>query len=46
MAVNSFREDERLEGIGKAETLKRLFSYMIRYKLQIFGVVIRGDQPD
>lgn len=40
MAVNSFREDERLEGIGKAETLKRLFSYMIRYKLQIFGVVI------
>lgn len=40
MAVNSFREDERLEGIGKAQTLKRLFSYMIRYKLQIFGVVI------
>ncbi len=40
MAVNSFREDERLEGIGKAETLKRLFSYMLRYKLQIFGVVI------
>lgn len=40
MAVNSFREDERLEGIGKAQTLKRLFSYMLQYKLQIFGVLI------
>ena len=40
MAVNSFREDERLEGIGKARTLKRLFSYMFAYKLQIFGVLI------
>ncbi|TGY97796.1 ABC transporter ATP-binding protein [Petralouisia muris] len=40
MAVNSFREDERLEGIGKAQTLRRLFSYMLQYKLQIFGVLI------
>lgn len=40
MAVNSFREDERLEGIGKVQTLKRLFSYMLTYKLQIFGVLI------
>ena len=40
MAVNSYREDERLEGIGKKETLKRLFSYLFQYKLQVFGVLV------
>lgn len=40
MAVNSYKEDEALEGIGKAETLKRLFSYMFQYKLPVFGVII------
>lgn len=40
MAVNSFREDEQLEGIGKKETLKRLFSYLFQYKLQVIGVLI------
>ncbi len=40
MAVNSYKEDERLEGIGKKETLKRLFSYLFQYKLQVFGVLI------
>ncbi|MDE6904174.1 MAG: ABC transporter ATP-binding protein/permease [Lachnospiraceae bacterium] len=40
MAVNSYKEDEALEGIGKAETLKRLFSYMFQYKLPVLGVII------
>ncbi|MEG1946413.1 MAG: ABC transporter ATP-binding protein [Lachnospiraceae bacterium] len=40
MAVNSFREDEQLEGIGKKETLKRLFSYLFKYKLPIIGVLL------
>lgn len=40
MAVNSFREDEDLEGIGKRETLKRLFSYMFQYKKKVFGVIV------
>lgn len=39
MAVNSFREDEQLEGIGKKETLKRLFAYLFQYKLQVTGVL-------
>ncbi|MCM1257471.1 MAG: ABC transporter ATP-binding protein/permease [Roseburia sp.] len=39
MAVNSYKEDEELEGIGKKETLKRLFAYMLKYKLQVFGVI-------
>lgn len=40
MAVNSYKEDEKLEGIGKRETLRRLFSYLLGYKLQVFGVLI------
>lgn len=40
MAVNSFREDEQLEGIGKKETLKRLFAYLFQYKLQVTGVLV------
>ncbi len=40
MAVNSFREDEALEGIGKKETLKRLFAHLGPYKLQVAGVLI------
>lgn len=40
MAVNSYKEDEELEGIGKKETLKRLFTYMLKYKLQVFGVIL------
>ena len=39
MAVNSYKEDEQLEGIGKKETLKRLFSYLFQYKLQVLGVM-------
>lgn len=40
MAVNSFREDEQLEGIGKKETLKRLFAYLFKYKIAVVGVLI------
>ena len=39
MAVNSFREDEKLEGIGKKETLKRLFDHLFQYKIQVIGVL-------
>ena len=39
MAVNSFREDEKLEGIGKKETLKRLFAHLIPYKFQVASVL-------
>lgn len=39
MAVNSFREDEQLEGMGKKETLKRLFSYLFKYKAAVIGVL-------
>lgn len=40
LAVNSYREDEALEGIGKKETLKRLFVYMLAYRGEVFGVII------
>lgn len=40
MAVNSYREDEQLGGIGKKETLKRLFSYLFQYKIQVIGVLV------
>lgn len=40
MAVNSFREDEQLNGIGKRETLKRLFAYLFKYQMEVIGVLI------
>lgn len=40
MAVNSFREDEQLEGIGKREILKRLFSYLFKYRTAVVGVLL------
>lgn len=40
MAVNSFREDEQLEGMGKKETLGRLFSYLFKYKIAVIGVLV------
>ncbi len=39
MAVNSFREDEKLEGMGKKETLKRLFAHLFQYKIQVIAVL-------
>ena len=40
VAVNSFREDEQLNSIGKKETLKRLFAYLFKYKKQVAGVLV------
>lgn len=39
MAVNSYREDEQLSGVGKQKTLFRLFSYLLKYHFQIVGVI-------
>lgn len=39
MTVNSFREDEKVESLGKIETLKRLFAYLLDYKKQIVVVL-------
>lgn len=40
MAVNSYKNDENSVEKSKRETLKRLFSYLLRYKLQILGVLL------
>ena len=38
MAVNSFREDEQMKNTQKKQIILRLFSYMNKYKLAVFGV--------
>lgn len=40
MAVNSFREDEQMEHTDRKKILRRLFSYLLDYKLTIAGVLI------
>lgn len=40
MAVNSYKDDEKQKERSKAETLKRLFSYLLDYKLQLAIVLI------
>ncbi len=40
MSVNSYKEDEQLKEKSKIATLKRLFSYLFQYKLQIFAVLL------
>ena len=39
MAVNSFREDEQMKNTQKKQRILRLFSYMNKYKLAVFGVL-------
>ena len=39
MAVDFYREDENVSAMGKGQTLKRLFSYMLNYKMQVIGVL-------
>lgn len=39
MAVNSFREDEQMKNTQKKQIIRRLFSYMNKYKLAVFGVL-------
>lgn len=41
MAVNSYREDEQLmEGADKKKILRRLFSYLLKYKGILFAVLL------
>lgn len=40
MAVNSFREDEKMESKSKLATMLRLFSYMKYYILPVIGVLL------
>ena len=40
MAVNSYKNDENSVEKNKRETLMRLFSYLLKYKLQIIGVLL------
>ena len=40
MAVNSYKEDENLNEMGKLKTLGRLFSYLLSHKASIFVVLL------
>ena len=40
MAVNSYKDDEQSVERSKAQTLKRLFSYLLAYKWQIVLVLL------
>ncbi len=40
MAVNSYKNDEQSVEKNKRETLARLFGYLLKYKLQIIGVLL------
>lgn len=40
MSINSYRDDEQLKEHSKIATLKRLFSYLFTYKIQIFVVLL------
>lgn len=40
MAVNSYREDEYMENTDKKKILRRLFSYMLKYKGILIAVLI------
>ncbi len=39
MAVDSYRKDEQVSSVGKRQTLMRLFSYLLQYRLQVVGVL-------
>lgn len=40
MPINSYKEDEKAAEVSKLQTLGRLFSYLLQYKLPIFGVLL------
>ena len=40
MAVNSYREDEKIRSNGKIDTIKRLLSYLLDYKKEILLVLV------
>jgi ATP-binding cassette subfamily B protein len=39
MAVNSYREDEQVASFSKWQTIRRLFYYLLQYRLQIVAVL-------
>ncbi len=40
MPINSYKEDEKAVEASKLQTLCHLFSYLLQYKLPIFGVLL------
>ena len=38
MAVNSYREDEFMENTDKKKIMRRLFSYLLAYKLSLIHI--------
>lgn len=40
MPVNSYKQDENSAEVSKLQTLGRLFSYLLQYKLPILGVLL------
>lgn len=40
MPINSYKEDEKAAEASKLQTLCRLFSYLLQYKLPIFSVLL------
>jgi len=40
MAINTTKQDENLVHMSKTQTVIRLFSYLKRYKKQVFGVLV------
>ena len=40
MAVDSYRQDERIESAGRGKTLRRLLSYLLKYRLTLAGVLV------
>ena len=40
MAVDSYRQDEKIQGSGRGQTLGRLLSYLLKYRLTLAGVLV------
>ena len=40
MSINSYKEDEHLEGSSKTRTLLRLLSYLLAYKKEVICVLL------
>ncbi len=40
MAVDSYRQDEKIKSSGRGQTLGRLLSYLLKYRLTLAGVLV------
>ena len=40
MAVNSYREDEMIENTDKRKIFRRLFAYLLEYKIILLAVLL------